>query len=249
MPSYTEAQSNNAIGHLQAGKSQSAIARQVSTTDFGIATSSKGDLCETLHVNIGNNADSGVANISHGHCRGGELLSSVMSHVTCCDAPTEENDVDGDIDHTPLLLNPTQKRKMKAEVVYEEGLRWTRLQWRNLLRLWCRCGNCRPMPSAQENKCCWQTGSSKCAVDGPNCFTVISPAVLDIAMAHYNDIFVHDQERNNAAYRHQAYRQFTLQRFGRLGQGNRRVVPSCVVLAIHRRYPDPTGIYTGYKEM
>ncbi|XP_067653194.1 P2X purinoceptor 7-like [Haliotis asinina] len=114
---------------------------------------------------------------------------------------------------------------------------------------WCRCGNCRPMPSAQENKCCWQTGSSKCAVDGPNFFTVISPAVLDIAMAHYNDFFVHDQERNNAAYRHQAYRQFTLQRFGRLGQGNRRVVPSCVVLAIRRRYPDPTGIYTGYKEM
>ena len=51
------------------------------------------DLCEdlSLHVNIGNNVDSGVANISHGHCKGGEPLSSVMSHVTCCDVPTEEH--------------------------------------------------------------------------------------------------------------------------------------------------------------
>ncbi|XP_046563212.1 P2X purinoceptor 7-like isoform X2 [Haliotis rubra] len=113
---------------------------------------------------------------------------------------------------------------------------------------WCRCGNCRSMPTAQEEKCCWQTGSYECVVDGPNFYTVISPAVLDIAMAHYNDFFVHDQERSNAAYRHQAYRQFILQRYGRLGHGNRRVVPSCVVLAIRRRFPDPTGSYTGYKE-
>ncbi|XP_071078628.1 uncharacterized protein [Haliotis cracherodii] len=114
---------------------------------------------------------------------------------------------------------------------------------------WCRCGNCRPMPSAQENKCCWQTGSSQCVVNLPNFYTVITHAILDLAMAHYNEFLVHDQDRSNAVYRHQAYRQFVLQRFGRLGMGNRRVVPSCVVLAIRLRFPDPRVIYSGFKAM
>ena len=50
------------------------------------------DLCEdlSLHVNIGNNVDSGVTNISNSHCKSGKQLSSVMSHVTCFNVPTKE---------------------------------------------------------------------------------------------------------------------------------------------------------------
>ena len=43
------------------------------------------DLCEDpfLHVNIGNNVDSVVANISYGHCKGGEhVYIEVVTNAT-----------------------------------------------------------------------------------------------------------------------------------------------------------------------
>ena len=35
-------------------------------------------------------------------------------------------------------------------------------------------------------------------------------------------------------------------RFGKLGKGNRRVVPSCVVWAMRDSFPSATGIYMGF---
>ncbi len=103
------------------------------------------------------------------------------------------------------------------------------------------------MAKQEEDKCCWIRGSTQCVTTSANFYTVVTPAILDLAMAHYNDFMVYDQVRDNKAYRHQAYRQFVLQRFGKLGQGNRKVVPSCVLLAIRNRFPDPEGTYTGFK--
>ena len=112
---------------------------------------------------------------------------------------------------------------------------------------WCNCGNCRLMPTQMENKCC-------CARKLPCMSTtplfqqlVLDANVLDIAMRYHKDVLALDDPRNNENFRHAAYRQYILWQYGRLGQGNRRVVPSCCVLAIRSRYPSPNGIYTGYR--
>ena len=52
--------------------------------------------------------------------------------------------------------------------------------------------------------------------------------------------------QDNKCLRHTAYRSFTFWRHGSLGQGNRRVIPSCAVTSIRRMFPSPNGLYTGY---
>ena len=53
--------------------------------------------------------------------------------------------------------------------------------------------------------------------------------------------FNHDR-----AYRLNAYRNFTCWVHGKLGKGNRKIIPSCVVTCIRKEFPDPNGNYTGF---
>ena len=112
---------------------------------------------------------------------------------------------------------------------------------------WFNCHNCRPMPTQDENKCCTRT-ERPCITTNP-LFTqlVLDANVLDIAMRYREDVLVLEHPRNNENFRHTAYRQYVLWQHGRLGQGNRRVIASCCVLAIRSRYPSPNGIYTGFR--
>ena len=71
--------------------------------------------------------------------------------------------------------------------------------------------------------------------------------VLLVAIQHINDLFAYNEQPGNDNFRHAAYRQFVLWRFGHLGSGNRVVIPSCVVWAIRDRYPSADGTYTGFK--
>ena len=112
---------------------------------------------------------------------------------------------------------------------------------------WCKCGHCTTMPTQEENKCC--TRSRRACVTTTALFPqiVLDANILDIAMRYREDVLVLDNARNNENFRHAAYRQFVLWQHGHLGRGNRRVVPSCCVIAIRARYPSPNGIYTGYR--
>ena len=112
---------------------------------------------------------------------------------------------------------------------------------------WCNCQNCRPMPTQDENKCCTRA-ERPCITTNP-LFTqlVLDANVLDIAMHYREDVLVLEHPRNNENFWHTAYRQYVLWQHGRLGQGNRRVIPSCCVLAIRYQYPSPNGIYTGFR--
>ena len=62
-----------------------------------------------------------------------------------------------------------------------------------------------------------------------------------------NDIGDENPGEHNRQCRHTAYRCYTLWQHGRLGAGVRRVIPSCVILAIRATYPDPFNQYTGFR--
>ena len=111
---------------------------------------------------------------------------------------------------------------------------------------WCTCALCRPMPQAVENKCCKQ---AKCITTTSRFAKLcLDPDVLEMCIRNTGDIRNDREDASTRAFRKAAYRQFILAKYGRLGKGNRRVCPSCVVLKIRERYPSVTGVYMGYRE-
>ncbi|XP_035671513.1 translation initiation factor IF-2-like [Branchiostoma floridae] len=120
----------------------------------------------------------------------------------------------------------------------------------NIVPEWCTCGKCRNMPTDQEKICCGGGPESCLSECNDMVMYILDPGVLRINRFFRNDLLaLRDPQEPGSDHResrHAAYRTFVLWQYGRLGEGNRVVVPSCCVLKIRKRFPDPFGIYTGF---
>jgi hypothetical protein len=112
---------------------------------------------------------------------------------------------------------------------------------------WCICNHCRQMPTLIERKCC-QCRETCLAWRPEMDIAILNRTVLNLAINYHNDLMLEEREEDeNKCYRHQAYRQFVIWQHGRLGRGERRVLPSCVIWRIRDTFPDANGVYTGFK--
>lgn len=78
---------------------------------------------------------------------------------------------------------------------------------------------------------------------------VLDAQVLALGNAYHRDMlgrYGQPVEEYNKSMRHSAYRNFTLWQHGRLGEGVRRVIPSCCVWRVRDAFPDLHGVYTGF---
>jgi len=110
---------------------------------------------------------------------------------------------------------------------------------------WCICGVCRPMDTEQENICC----KKRVCITSYNTFTNIclDRDILEVCIKARCDIRADDFNFSMESFRKAGYRQYAMWTYGKLGRGNRRVLPACVVLMIRRAYPAPDGRYMGYR--
>ena len=114
---------------------------------------------------------------------------------------------------------------------------------------WCKCGRCRQMPTALEQQCCRKTRGPCITITASTDLNaaVLNEVMLVVCIRDRNDVFVlNDNPAAHDTLRNMAYRRFILWKYGHLGVGNRRVIPSCVVRGIRTKYPAPNNIYVGY---
>ena len=109
---------------------------------------------------------------------------------------------------------------------------------------WCKCGVCTIMPSAEERKCC---GKKQCVTSFHTFRKVcLDRDILEVCAKTQADHFAEDFEFSTSSFRKAAYRQFVMWKYGKLGYGNRRIIPSCAVTMIRAAYPSPDGTYMGF---
>lgn len=100
---------------------------------------------------------------------------------------------------------------------------------------WCVCNICIDMGNEEENKCC---GKRSCVTSYEMFLNVVlDKEVLTLTIRARCDTY------EMTSYRKAAYRQYILWKYGKLGRGNRRVCPSCVVRLVCETYPSPEGIW------
>ena len=110
---------------------------------------------------------------------------------------------------------------------------------------WCICSKCVDMGNERENVCCRNAFKNHEHALFEN--HVLTEHNLELAMRSNSDYLNYPFDpNNNACWRFTAYRQYIMWYWGKLGQGNRKVIPSCIVKKIRDKFPDSNKNYTGF---
>ncbi|XP_058889160.1 P2X purinoceptor 4-like isoform X1 [Acipenser ruthenus] len=112
--------------------------------------------------------------------------------------------------------------------------------------LWCRCGQCHPMPSLQEQLCCRRSAGHCISTSATFSRLVLDRQTLESVLLYRGPLLDLSQAHTSTKWlRHCAYSQYTQWRFGDVEPGSCAVIPSCSVWKIRERYPSVEGQYTG----
>ncbi|XP_064633632.1 P2X purinoceptor 7-like [Lineus longissimus] len=127
---------------------------------------------------------------------------------------------------------------------------------------WCTCDNCAgPLENPLMHFCCHELAEleDRLCTDDLDCILLhraFEKCVLDKDVLRMTLVVMKDVKKasltepiRNRTYRLAAYRCFTWWTHDRLGRKVRKVIPSCVVVATRKRYPEPDGKYTGFREV
>ena len=110
---------------------------------------------------------------------------------------------------------------------------------------WCKCGHCRQMPKDIKNICCKK---KECVTSTQRFYKLcLDPDILQLCVLNRAEIRNDPIDNSTHQFRKAAYRQYILDKYGYLGRGNRKVVPSCAVWKVRGKYPSLTGVYMGFK--
>lgn len=110
---------------------------------------------------------------------------------------------------------------------------------------WASFRVCQPMHNDEENVCCKRvTCVTSYTSFSNNC---LDRGILEVCIKARCDIRADEFNFSMETFRKAGYRQFALWRYSKLGRGNRRVLPACVVSWIKAQYPAPYGRYIGYR--
>jgi len=95
---------------------------------------------------------------------------------------------------------------------------------------WCICGVCRPVDTEQEIICC----KKRACITSNNTFNNICLDwnILEVGIKGRCDIRADDLNFAMESFKKAGYRQNALWTCGKLGRGNRRVLPVCVAQMI-----------------
>ena len=152
---------------------------------------------------------------------------------------------------TPYNFEPTVKAKSRHDL--EEQA--TTLPSRANNTDWCKCGNCRPMKTEEESRCCRDDGEVPqsyfgehlCVTSHSNFSAVcLQDQVLKTTLHMLNDIRGDTINVRNTSMRYAG--QYTWWVHNHLGKGVRKVIPSCAIWTIRDMYPEENGYYVPYQE-
>ncbi|XP_062599370.1 P2X purinoceptor 7-like [Saccostrea cucullata] len=157
----------------------------------------------------------------------------------------------------PLAAENLQNQQENSEESEEDEGNNSPWKYSMVCHISCECGFCEVMRTSIECICCAEVSLIQriCQDCNLECITqhqtfidnCLNERVLEVNLHEYIQMEgpLDDNEPTNEVLRHIAYRRFVFWVWHRLGRGNRKVLPSCVVNKIRDRFP--SEYYTGFQ--